>query len=188
MQYVVEGSVRKVGQRVRITVQLIDAETDHHLWAERYDRDLEDIFAIQDEVTTAIAATLPGRVEAAARDRAARLTTDNMAAYECVLTGKVLHHRSKREDNARALRLLERAIELDPELCPRPRLEGLRARPGLGLQLVREPARHRGADQGGAAKSRSRSTTTTATCTASWRRSTSSRSTTTWRSTTSGGP
>jgi len=114
VQYVVEGSVRKVGQRVRITVQLIDAKTDHHLWAERYDRDLEDIFAIQDEVTRSIVATLPGRVEAAARDRAARVTTDNMAAYECVLTGKVLHHRSKREDNARALRLLERAIELDP--------------------------------------------------------------------------
>jgi len=114
VQYVVEGSVRKAGRRVRITVQLIDAETDRHLWAERYDRDLEDIFAIQDEVTRSIVATLPGRVEAAARDRAARLTTDNMAAYECVLTGKVLHHRSKRDDNARALRLLERAIELDP--------------------------------------------------------------------------
>ncbi|HSC64564.1 MAG TPA: adenylate/guanylate cyclase domain-containing protein [Caldimonas sp.] len=114
VQYVVEGSVRKAGRRVRITVQLIDAETDRHLWAERYDRDLEDIFAIQDEVTTSIVATLPGRVEAAARDRAARLTTDNMAAYECVLTGKVLHHRSNREDNAKAQRLLDRAIELDP--------------------------------------------------------------------------
>ena len=114
VQYVVEGSVRKAGRRVRITVQLIDAETDRHLWAERYDRDLEDIFAIQDEVTTSIVATLPGRVEAAARDRAARLTTDNMAAYECVLTGKVLHHRSNRDDNAKAQRLLERAIELDP--------------------------------------------------------------------------
>jgi adenylate cyclase len=114
VQYVVEGSVRKAGRRVRITVQLIDAETDRHLWAERYDRDLEDIFAIQDEVTTSIVATLPGRVEAAARDRAARLTTDNMAAYECVLTGKVLHHRSNRDDNAKALRLLDRAIELDP--------------------------------------------------------------------------
>ncbi len=114
VQYVVEGSVRKAGRRVRITVQLIDAETDRHLWAERYDRDLEDIFAIQDEVTTSIVATLPGRVEAAARDRAARLTTDNMAAYECVLIGKVLHHRSNRDDNAKAQRLLERAIELDP--------------------------------------------------------------------------
>ncbi|HEX7441890.1 MAG TPA: adenylate/guanylate cyclase domain-containing protein, partial [Caldimonas sp.] len=114
VQYVVEGSVRKVGKRVRITVQLIDAETDRHVWAERYDRDLEDIFAIQDEVTTAIVATLPGRVEAAARDRAARTTTENMAAYECVLTGKVLHHRSNRADNARAQRLLDRAIQLDP--------------------------------------------------------------------------
>jgi adenylate cyclase len=114
VQYVVEGSVRKVGKRVRITVQLIDAETDRQIWAERYDRDLEDIFEIQDQVTRSIVATLPGRIEAAARDRAARTPTDNMAAYECVLTGKVLHHRSNREDNAQALRLLERAIQLDP--------------------------------------------------------------------------
>nr|HET7860387.1 adenylate/guanylate cyclase domain-containing protein [Caldimonas sp.] len=114
VQYVVEGSVRKAARRVRITVQLIDAETDRHVWAERYDRDLEDIFAIQDEVTMAIVAVLPGRVEAAARDRASRKTTDNMAAYECVLTGKVLHHRSNREDNAKAQQLLDRAIELDP--------------------------------------------------------------------------
>jgi adenylate cyclase len=114
VQYVVEGSVRKAGKRVRITVQLIDAETDRHVWAERYDRDLEDIFAIQDEVTASIVATLPGRVEAASRDRAARKTTDNMAAYECVLTGKRLHHASNRADNDRALALLERAIALDP--------------------------------------------------------------------------
>jgi len=115
VQYVVEGSVRKAGNRARITVQLIDAETDRHIWAERYDRELTDIFAIQDEVTTAIAATLPGRVEAASRVRTARKPTDNMAAYECVLTGKVLHHRSNRADNAQALRLLERAIALDPD-------------------------------------------------------------------------
>jgi adenylate cyclase len=114
VQYVVEGSVRKAGKRVRITVQLIDAETDHHLWAERYDRDLEDIFAIQDEVTSSIVAVLPGRVEAAAHDRVARKITGNMAAYECVLTGKRLHHRSRREDNAAALKLLQRAIDLDP--------------------------------------------------------------------------
>jgi adenylate cyclase len=114
VQYVVEGSVRKVGNRVRITVQLIDAETDRHVWAERYDRDLADIFAIQDEVTSAIVATLPGRIEAASRDRAERKTTDNLAAYELVLAGKLLHHRSNRADNERALALLERAITLDP--------------------------------------------------------------------------
>lgn len=114
VDYVLEGSVRKAGDRIRVTVQLIDGETDRHIWAERYDRKLEDIFAIQDEMTRAIAATLPGRVEAATQDRAKRKTTDNMAAYECVLTAKVLHHRSIREDNAEALRLLDRALELDP--------------------------------------------------------------------------
>lgn len=114
IQYVVEGSVRKAGNRVRVTVQLIDAEADRHIWAERYDRQLEDIFAIQDEVTTAIVATLPGRLEAATRERVARKPTETMAAYECVLAGKLLHHRSTRADNEAALRLLDRAVALDP--------------------------------------------------------------------------
>jgi adenylate cyclase len=114
VEYVLEGSVRKAGDRVRVTVQLIDAETDRHVWAERYDRELKDIFAIQDEMTCAIVATLPGRVEAATHDRAKRKQTDNLAAYECVLAAKVLHHRSIREDNSEAQRLLERAIALDP--------------------------------------------------------------------------
>ena len=114
VDYVIEGSVRKAGDRVRVTVQLIDAETDRHIWADRYDRELEDIFAIQDEMTGAIVATLPGRVEAATHDRAKRKPTDNMAAYECVLAAKVLHHRSMREDNAEAQRLLDRALALDP--------------------------------------------------------------------------
>jgi adenylate cyclase len=114
VDYVLEGSVRKAGDRIRVTVQLIDAETDRHIWAERYDRKLEDIFAIQDEVTCGIVATLSGRVEAATQDRAKRKTTDNMAAYECVLTAKVLHHRSSREDNAKAQALLNRALALDP--------------------------------------------------------------------------
>ncbi|MEO6626608.1 MAG: adenylate/guanylate cyclase domain-containing protein [Burkholderiaceae bacterium] len=114
VQYVLEGSVRKAGKRVRVTVQLIDAETDTHIWAERYDRDLEDIFAIQDELTSSIVSVLPGRVEAASRDRASRKPTDSMAAYECVLAGKVLHHRSQRADNLKAQELLDRAIALDP--------------------------------------------------------------------------
>jgi adenylate cyclase len=112
--YVVEGSVRKAGSRVRITVQLIDAETDRHLWAERYDRELADIFAIQDELTSSIVSILPGRVAAAAQDRVQRKPPENLAAYECVLTGKRLHHRAARPDNEEALRILERAIALDP--------------------------------------------------------------------------
>jgi adenylate cyclase len=114
VDYIAEGSVRKAADRVRVTVQLIDGETETHIWAERYDRKLEDIFAIQDEVTASIASTLFGRVEAARHDRAKRKTTANMAAYEYVLTGKILHHRSNRDANAEALRALSRAIELDP--------------------------------------------------------------------------
>ncbi|MEO3430286.1 adenylate/guanylate cyclase domain-containing protein [Pelagibius sp. CAU 1746] len=114
VQYILEGSVRKAGNCVRITVQLIDAATDRHIWAERYDRDLEDIFAIQDEITTTIVGILPGRIEAASQERVKHKRTDNMAAYESLLAGKVLHHRSNREANAEALRLLDRAVALDP--------------------------------------------------------------------------
>jgi adenylate cyclase len=115
VQYVVEGSVRKAGNRVRVTVQLIDARADRHVWAERYDRELADIFAIQDEITAAIVATLPGRVEAATHERTHRKPTANMVAYECVLAGKVLHHRSTPTDNAEAQLLLDRALALDPD-------------------------------------------------------------------------
>jgi adenylate cyclase len=115
VRYVVEGSVRKAGNRVRVTVQLIDGTDDRHVWAEKYDRDLEDVFTIQDEITASITATLPGRMEADSRDRTRRKPTENMQAYECVLAGKILHHRSKREDNKKAIEYLDRAIELDAD-------------------------------------------------------------------------
>ena len=114
VDFVLEGSVRKAGDRIRVNVQLIDAETDRHIWAERYDRKLEDIFALQDEMTGAIVATLPGRVEAVTHERAKRKPADNLVAYECVLAAKVLHHRSVQADNAEAQRLLDRALTLDP--------------------------------------------------------------------------
>jgi adenylate cyclase len=114
VHYVVEGSVRKFANRVRITVQLIDARTDRHIWAERYDRELADIFAMQDEVTASIVATVSGRVEAATVERVQRNPTNNMRAYEYLLAAKVLHHRSKAEDNAEAQKMVAKAIELDP--------------------------------------------------------------------------
>jgi adenylate cyclase len=114
VQYVVEGSVRKSGNRVRITVQLIEARKDRHVWAERYDRDLEDIFAIQDEVTSSIVATLPGRVEAATYQAIVRKPTESMAAYELVLTAKILHHRFRQEDNREAQKMIASALALDP--------------------------------------------------------------------------
>ena len=118
-------------------------------------------------MTSAIVATLPGRVEAATHDRAERKPTDNMAAYECVLAGKVLHHRSTREDNVEAQRDARAGDRARPEIRPCPRLEGLRARPGLGLRLVRGPRRDLRSASAKSCRSRWRSTTTTATCTAS---------------------
>ena len=117
VDYVVEGSVRKSGERIRVTVQLIDAYQDQHIWAERYDRKLEDVFAIQDEVTSAIVATLFRRVEDATRSRAKTKRTENLAAYECVLAAKVLHHRSTPKDNSEALKTVERAIALDSKFA-----------------------------------------------------------------------
>ena len=114
-RYLVEGSVRKAGDRLRVTVQLIDTASDAHIWAERYDRKLDDVFAIQDEITSAIVATLPGRLEAAQHDQLARMKPSSMAAYECVLAAKVLHHRSTREDNVEAQKLVDRALQLDPD-------------------------------------------------------------------------
>lgn len=114
-QYLVEGSVRKSGDRLRITVQLIDTTNDAHIWAERYDRKIDDIFAIQDEITAAIVATLPGRLEAAQHDQLARKKPTSLAAYECLLAAKVLHHRSTREANLEAQRLIDRALELEPD-------------------------------------------------------------------------
>jgi len=114
-RYLVEGSVRKAGDRLRVTIQLIDTASDAHIWAERYDRKLDDVFAIQDEITSAIVATLPGRLEAAQQDQLARMKPSSLAAYECVLAAKVLHHRSTREDNVEAQKLVDRALQLDPD-------------------------------------------------------------------------
>ncbi|MGO4843531.1 adenylate cyclase, partial [Rhizobiaceae sp. 2RAB30] len=81
-QYVVEGSVRKIGNRVRVTVQLIDASSTAHVWGEHYDRELDDIFAIQDEITQMIAARLARQARTAIASLARARPTDNMSAYE----------------------------------------------------------------------------------------------------------
>jgi adenylate cyclase len=114
VRYIVEGSVRRSGDRVRVTVQLIDSETGSHVWADRYDRELGDIFDLQDELTQAIVATLPGRLLVAEEKRIRRKPPQQMAAYDYVLAGRIHHHRVTSEDNAEALRMLETAIQLDP--------------------------------------------------------------------------
>ena len=115
VRYVLEGSVRKAGGRVRITAQLVDAGTGHHLWAERFDRDLADIFAVQDEVTGRIVATLAGKLAESERRRVRSGQTENLEAYDCVLRGRELWERFTPEDNREARRLYEKAIELDPD-------------------------------------------------------------------------
>ena len=118
VRYVVEGSVRKAGERVRVTVQLIDAQSGNHIWAERYDRNLVDIFELQDELTQSIVATLPGRVESADIERVKRTPFHDISAYDCVLRAKLSHHRGTPEDNAEGIRLLDQAINTDPECAP----------------------------------------------------------------------
>jgi adenylate cyclase len=113
-QYVVEGSVRRAENRVRITVQLVETESGNHIWAERYDRDLEDIFAVQDEVTSSIVAVLVGRVQENIVDRALRRPTDNVRAYELMLQGKSLRDGLNAKDMDQARQVLEKAIKLDP--------------------------------------------------------------------------
>jgi TolB-like protein len=111
--YVVEGSVRKAGQRVRVTAQLIDGSTGNHLWVERYDRDLEDIFALQDELTGTIAATIEPELGALERQRAGRKPTENLNAWDCYHLGLSHMYRFDREGNVSAQQLFQRAIAHD---------------------------------------------------------------------------
>ncbi len=114
VQYVVEGSVRRSGSRIRIIAQLVEVETENQIWAERYDRQLEDIFDVQDEVTRSIVAVLPGRVQEDIVDRAARKQTENMKAYDYMLQGKAYRDQLSAKGNASARICCEKAIALDP--------------------------------------------------------------------------
>jgi len=114
VHYVLEGSIRKSGNRVRISAQLIDAVEDRHIWAERYDRELEDIFAVQDEITQNIAGALGVKLFDTLKERALRKLPENLDAYDCMLRSWALLVRFSRESNAEGRRMALRAVELDP--------------------------------------------------------------------------
>ena len=114
VRYLVEGSVRKAGNRVRINAQLVDTTTGGHVWAERYDRELQDIFALQDEVTQKIVFALKVMLTPEEQTRFRQAPTDNLDAYDALLRGQAYMWRS-REANVQARQLFEQAIALDPQ-------------------------------------------------------------------------
>ena len=115
VRYVLEGSVRKAGTRIRVTSQLIDAKTGHHLWAERYDRNLEDIFAVQDEITREIVVALDVHLSAGEQARVWSSSTRNLEAWECVRRAMELLNSGTPEAPKQALQLCEKALNLDTD-------------------------------------------------------------------------
>ena len=123
-RYIVEGSVRRGGQGLRITAQLLDAQAEIQLWAERYDGELEDVFALQDEVTGKVVSTLVGHLEEAEQQRSLRSPPETLSAYDLWLRGRCYLNKGTQNDVLEARRLFEKAINLDPafasayvELC-----------------------------------------------------------------------
>jgi TolB-like protein/Flp pilus assembly protein TadD len=114
VRYILEGIVRKSGSRARITAQLLDATSGHHVWAERYDRELVDIFAVQDEITDQVVAAIEPQLYAAEGIRAKRKPPENLGAWECVVRALSLTNSRARPDIAAARALLQKAVALDP--------------------------------------------------------------------------
>jgi TolB-like protein/tetratricopeptide (TPR) repeat protein len=117
VRYVLEGSVRKAGDMVRITRQLIDASTGVHIWADRFDGTLEDVFDLQDQVTASVVGAVAPNMEQAEIQRAKRKPTENLHAYDYFLHGMAMVHEWTGEATNEALRLFYKAIEIDPDFA-----------------------------------------------------------------------
>jgi adenylate cyclase len=114
VRYVLEGSVQKAGDKVRINAQLIEATSGHHLWAEHYNRDLKDLFALQDEIVQILVAQLAVKISTTEQARAMRKDTANLEAYDYLQRGREYYRRITRSANRKARQLFENALELDP--------------------------------------------------------------------------
>lgn len=114
---VLEGSVRRAGNRVRIVSELIDARNDQHLWADTYDRDLKDVFAIQSEVAQQIAGALRATLSPAERQLIERSPTENLAAYDQYMKGRELYYHYRKADNESAVQAIQKALKLDPNFA-----------------------------------------------------------------------
>jgi adenylate cyclase len=113
VRFIVEGGVRRAGDRIRITVQLVEATTGTHLWGDRFDRDIGDVFTVQDEVVQMIVAKIAGQLELAEARRARRKRAGSLAAYDCYLRGLAYVHSDARDDLAQARAWFEKAVALD---------------------------------------------------------------------------
>ena len=140
VRYVLEGSVRKSGQRVRVSAQLIEAETGNHIWAERYDRELADIFDLQDELTEAISAQVDAELAGSEREQAHRKATTDLNAWDLYQRGMWHFYKSSKDDMAEARRLLQLVSERAPEFA--------NAYAGLAIIAVSEIARGFTQDKG----------------------------------------
>jgi adenylate cyclase len=117
VHYVVEGSVGRVGDRIRVSAELVDAQSGHQLWADRYDRALAEIFAVQDELVGTIVSTFDGRIDVAGRSRTAVMSDASLRAYDLYLRAEAAQDRNTKVDYRYAQDCLERAIALDPNLA-----------------------------------------------------------------------
>ena len=139
VKYVLEGSVRKAEDKVRITAQLVDAQTGHHLWAERYDKELKNIFALQDEITFNVITALQVKLTEGEIALMAAWSTDNFDAYAKFLKGKEYARRFNREGNLLARKMAEEVIALDPEVPAGYSLLGLTHMMDVWLRLTKSP-------------------------------------------------
>lgn len=129
-RYVAEGSVRKAGHRVRVTVQLINAENGHHIWADRYDRELDDVFEIQEDIAQNIAVMIEPTIDHDARRRITAIPSGNIAAWELTLRGFAHIYEGTATANYKAIEMFERAIDVDPSFT--------RAHSGLSYCYVKD--------------------------------------------------
>jgi adenylate cyclase len=129
-RYVLEGSVRKSGVKLRITLQLIDATTGHHVWAVRYDRTLEDVFELQDEITRRVAATIVPELEKSELKRSEAKRTKDLNAWDYYQRGMSLLHQFTKEGNARSREMFRQSIEIDPTYSD--------AFSGLAISFIRD--------------------------------------------------
>jgi adenylate cyclase len=139
VNYLIQGSIRSSGTKVRVTVSLLEAETKEITWSKRFDRDIDDIFEVQDEIVRSVTQAILGEIEIASLSRAKRKPTGNMTSYEFLLKGKEGHHTISAEANANALEMFDSAIAADPENAQAYAWKACTLGQGLGRGFIQRP-------------------------------------------------